>query len=366
MSTVLSTYRSPCSWLSIIVKINLMPAINPFNKLKIISHSDKIKQLLNGKIPSPVRVVLEPTNLCNHNCVFCFYSNFRTDNKVSISPEKLFELAEDFKKMGVQSVSLVGGGEPMLHPAIYDLIRWFHDNNILISITTNGSSFRESEIDTIVRASTYIRVSLNAASTEIHNLVNAPKNDQFERIISNIEKLRRHRDKIGANMLIGIKNAIFDKNIHELEDMVALGERLKVDYIMFAAVVGESPASRQILDDATEKIEKLNKETPVLLFHSFHKKPQKTPKCISNPLIGTVSANGAMYLCGFMDHADGAYTIGNINENRFIDLWGSKKHLELYRSQDPEYCARYTCKMKDYDDVIRDVFIKDKMHIYSI
>ena len=235
-----------------------MTGINPFNKLKIISHSDKIQQLLNGKIPAPVRVVLEPTNLCNHNCVFCFYSNFRSDNKVYISREKLFELAEDFKKLDVKSVSLVGGGEPMLHPAIYDLIRWFHENNILISITTNGSALKDSEIDTIVRASTYIRVSLNAASVQTHNMINAPKSSQFERIINNIEKLRKHRDKIGANMLIGIKNAIFDKNFHEIEEMVALGERLKVDYIMFAAVVGESPASRKILDDAKEKIEELN------------------------------------------------------------------------------------------------------------
>jgi radical SAM protein with 4Fe4S-binding SPASM domain len=341
-------------------------ALTPFNKLKILAHSDKIHQLLNGKIPSPVRVVLEPTNLCNHNCIFCFYSNFRGDNKVYLSSEKLFELAEDFKKLGVKSVSLVGGGEPMIHPAIYDLIRWFHENNILISITTNGSSFKDSEIDTIVRASTYIRVSLNAASVKTHNMINAPQSSQFERIINNIEKLRKHRDKIGSNMLIGIKNAIFDKNYHEIEEMVALGERLKVDYIMFAAVVGESPSSRQIIDDAKEKIEDLNKKTKVLLFNSFHKKPEKTPKCVSNPLIGTISANGDMYLCGFMDHSDGAYKIGNINETRFIDLWGSEKHYEVYNSQDPEYCAKYTCKMKEYDNVIRDVFVKDKMHIYSI
>ena len=73
-----------------------------------------------------------------------------------------------------------------------------------------------------------------------------------------------------------------------------------------------------------------------------------------------------MYLCGFMDHSDGGYRIGNINENRFIDLWGSDKHYEVYQSQDPEYCAKYTCKMKAYDKVIKDVFIEDKMHIYSI
>ncbi len=343
-----------------------MTDMTPFNKLKIISHADKIQQLLNGKIPPPVRIVLEPTNLCNHNCIFCFYSDFRTDNKVYLSREKLFELAEDLKALDVKSVSLVGGGEPMIHPAIYDLIRWFHENKILISITTNGSACNDSEIDTIVRASTYIRVSLNAASVQTHNTINAPQSSQFERIINNIEKLRKHRDKIGANMLIGIKNAIFDKNFHEIEEMVALGERLKVDYIMFAAVVGESPSSRQIINDAKEKIEALKHETSVLLFHSFYKKTQKTPKCISNPLIGTISANGDMYLCGFMDHADGAYRIGNINENRFIDLWGNSKHYEVYNSQNPEYCAKYTCKMKEYDNVIRDVFVKDKMHIYSI
>jgi len=343
-----------------------MKEINPFNKLKIISHADKIRQILDGKIPSPVRMVLEPTNLCNHNCVFCYYSDFRSGNRVFLSREKLFELAEDFKKLGVHSVSLVGGGEPMLHPAIYDLIRWFHDNDILISITTNGSSFKDSEIDTVVRASTYIRISLNAASAKTHDLIHSPKGTQFERILGNIEKIRKHRDKVGANMLIGIKNAIFDKNFHEIGEMVTLAERMRVDYVMFSAVVGESPSSQKIIKDARDKVEELKKKTPVLLFHSFYKKPQKTPKCICNPLIGTISASGDMFLCGFMDHSDGRYKIGNINESRFINLWGSKKHYKVYRSQDPEYCAKYTCKMKEYDNVIREVFIRDKMHIYSI
>jgi len=343
-----------------------MTAINPFNKLKIISHSDKIHQLLNGKIPTPIRVVLEPTNLCNHNCFFCIYSGFRSENKVYLSRDKLFELAEDFKKMGIKSISLVGGGEPMIHPAIYDLIHWFYENSILISITTNGSVFKDSEIDTIVRASTYIRVSLNAASEKIHTEIHAPKSSQFEIVINNIERLRKHRDKIGVNMLIGIKNVICDKNFHEIEDMVAMAEKLKVDYVMFAPVVGPSPSSEKLRDDAKEKIEVLNKKTRLILSHSFNRKPKKTPKCISNALIGTISANGDMYLCGFMDHSDGAYRIGNINEKRFIELWGSEKHYEVYHSQDPEYCAKYICKMKIYDDIIRDVFIKDKMHIYSI
>ena len=343
-----------------------MTEITPFNKLKIISHADKIQQLLKGKIPSPVRVVLEPTNLCNHNCFFCCYTSFRNDNNVYLSRDKLFELAEDFKKLDVRSVSLVGGGEPMIHPDIYDLIHWFYENNILISITTNGSAFKDSEIDTIVRASTYIRVSLNAASTETHNLVNGPKTDQFDRIVNNIEKLRKHRDKIGSNMLIGIRNAIHDKNAHEIEEMVALAERLKVDYIMFAAVLWEHAASESVIEETRKKIEELKQKSKIMISQSHVKKPEKTPKCISNPLIGTISANGDMYLCGFMDHADGAYRIGNVNENRFSELWASEKHYEVYNSQDPEYCAKYTCKMKGYDAVIRDVFVKDKMHIYSI
>lgn len=343
-----------------------MTEITPFNKLKIISHSDKIEQLLKGKIPAPVRIVLEPTNLCNHNCFFCCYTSFRGDNNVFLSREKLFELAEDFKRLGVKSVSIVGGGEPMIHPDIYDLIHWLYENNILISITTNGSAFKDSEIDTLVRASTYIRVSLNAASTKTHNIINAPKNDQFERIVSNIDKLRKHRDKIGSNMLIGIRNAIHDKNYHEIEDMVTLAERLKVDYIMFAAVLWEHATSRNVVEETKKRIDNLKKTSKIMISLSHLKQPEKTPHCISNPLIGTISANGDMYLCGFMDHADGAYRIGNVNEKRFIDLWGSKKHYEVYQSQDPDYCAKYTCKMKEYDKVIRQVFVEDRMHIYSI
>jgi len=45
---------------------------NPFNSYKLLAHVDRWKGIKRGRaIPPPVLVTVDPTNLCNLNCVWC-------------------------------------------------------------------------------------------------------------------------------------------------------------------------------------------------------------------------------------------------------------------------------------------------------
>ena len=42
--------------------------------LKVIANYDRVDELLNGNNPPPVLVEFDPSNACNHGCVFCLSS----------------------------------------------------------------------------------------------------------------------------------------------------------------------------------------------------------------------------------------------------------------------------------------------------
>jgi len=92
----------------------------------------------DGIIP-PVHVQLNPTNICNLNCPFCSCAN---RNKTESLPlEKAKEIMVSFKVLGCESVTITGGGEPLLHPEIDELLEMIHNMSIEIGLVTNGTAF---------------------------------------------------------------------------------------------------------------------------------------------------------------------------------------------------------------------------------
>lgn len=77
-----------------------------------------------------------PTNRCNLKCSFCSCDNRTRDLEMPI--EESVELAERVAELGCQSVTITGGGEPLLHPRINDIILAFANNDMDVGLVTNG------------------------------------------------------------------------------------------------------------------------------------------------------------------------------------------------------------------------------------
>lgn len=83
------------------------------------------------------------TSKCNYNCKFCHMINLDDeiteilDSKVILS--KLIQL--DIKKINII------GGEPLLYPFTYDIIKMAKRMGFVTSITTNGSLLTKSKIE---------------------------------------------------------------------------------------------------------------------------------------------------------------------------------------------------------------------------
>ena len=84
---------------------------------KVLANYDKVDQLLSGGNPSPVLVEVDPSNACNHGCVFCSssYIHFPESRKLDTFSRTILPLDlmvrtfNEFDNMGVRAVTLTGG-----------------------------------------------------------------------------------------------------------------------------------------------------------------------------------------------------------------------------------------------------------------
>ena len=71
-----------------------------YGNFKIVWHPEKLKSLREKKITPPIYVRLKPTDLCDHQCFYCFYDsdilNRHFRNREQIPREKIMEILADF------------------------------------------------------------------------------------------------------------------------------------------------------------------------------------------------------------------------------------------------------------------------------
>jgi MoaA/NifB/PqqE/SkfB family radical SAM enzyme len=103
--------------------INL-PQLAPQDK--IVLHPQFARYMAGERI-YPVGLEVSPAGACNASCGFCFYANtgeLGEHRAVFLDTERATRLLEECRELGIKAVTWTGGGDPSLHPAIRDLVKW--------------------------------------------------------------------------------------------------------------------------------------------------------------------------------------------------------------------------------------------------
>ena len=115
-----------------------MVELNYFNQLKVLCYTERIEKILRGEIPLPVGVEIDPSNICNYDCPWCFYSKYRKNKNVMISSTNFTKIMDELVELDIKSVTFTGGGEPLVNPNTVRIIEEY-GNKIDIGLVTNGS-----------------------------------------------------------------------------------------------------------------------------------------------------------------------------------------------------------------------------------
>jgi len=133
--------------------------------IKIFKNIKLLSSIIDHNIIQPVHLQLNPTNKCNLNCSFCSCSE--REKSLQLSKEQLENIFINFRGLGCRSVTITGGGEPLLwKEAQYD-INWVISEalrcGIEVGLVTNGYLLNKLRAAPI----TWVRISASDESDTV-------------------------------------------------------------------------------------------------------------------------------------------------------------------------------------------------------
>jgi radical SAM protein with 4Fe4S-binding SPASM domain len=187
--------------------------------------------------PYPKYLQIEPVGQCNLRCTMCAIQ-FRQDGP-PYGPVAFMDFG-DFTRLidqftGLEVLHLQGLGEPMMHPRFFDMVRYAVDKGIRVTTNSNLTLLNQRRAELCVTSGLdTLHVSLDGATAETFERIRV--RGHFDRVIRNIELVSAAIAAAKAAGGMGLPHlhmvmVIMRQNLHELPDLVALGQRLGMEEI---------------------------------------------------------------------------------------------------------------------------------------
>jgi len=129
---------------------------NKFIELKLREAGFILRGLASTKHPVLAHVI--PMRRCNLACAYCNeYDNFSAPVPVAEMKRRLDKLAD----LGT-SIITISGGEPMMHPQIYDIVRHVRVRRMIAGLISNGFYMKPESIQKLNDAGLqYLQISID-------------------------------------------------------------------------------------------------------------------------------------------------------------------------------------------------------------
>jgi len=348
-----------------------------YSPFKIIHHKDKLNDLKYGIQTIPIQVQIVPTNKCNSNCKFCAYriKNYPSSKLMNtsdfLSYEKIIECLDSFAKMNVKAVQYTGGGEPLLHKQINNILKATLNKKLDLALVSNGILLNDELCD-LLGNSCWTRISVDACTPDTYAKLRGLSNDVFYRVLNNIKKLVSSN----TNSILGIGFVVVEENYKEIYDAAKLFKDIGVDNFRISAAF--TPEGVSYFKNFKEEAEYLSAMAESLsddkftVFNLFKDRIedlkcdiQKFAKCHMKDLQTYIGADYNIYTCCTLAYNKLGF-IGSIKDKSFFDLWHSLEKINMFSNHDPRKVCKYTCMYKGKNEFIEYCVKNNPRHVNFI
>jgi radical SAM protein with 4Fe4S-binding SPASM domain len=338
-----------------------------YSVLKTFHHPQKLSSFLEKKVTAPIYVRIKPTNTCPHNCFYCIYrfefsgihpESVRTD---MIPKEKMFEILDDLKAMGIKAVTFSGGGEPLHYPWINEVLKKVLDSKMDFSIITNGQLLHNEAAELLSQAK-WIRVSLDYPDAETFSKIRGVPPTFFDQIKENIKKFGRMKN---SNCSLGVNCVINEHNYDKVIKIVELCEELGIDNLRFAPVWKSSYEEyhKNIKDEALRQIEEARKNSPPgmeigstygrYFDGSTGGSVRAYDRCYYMQIVPVIAANQNVYACHNSAY-DPEARIGSIKDRSFKEMWFSRETEDFFNNFNPKKSCQHECSNDEKNKILNE------------
>lgn len=290
----------------------------------------------------PYYVDVEATNNCNYDCLFC--SRQMMKRPIGYIDMDVFKKIVDEISNYDCGLRFSRWGEPLLHPKIFDMVKYANERGVLTFVSTNGFLLNESMLEKVFQSGLdTIRFSFQGVTREGYKLMRNTKDaKQYDIVCGNIERLVKERDKRKSDRPFIIMNTtITDETEDEVREFKEhwgeIVDKVEVGNTTFSMLEGEG-------------LERVKDLIPKESFERTY------TKCAEILLKLSIDCNGDITPC--CGDYDKFLTVGNVKEMSLLEAWNSDKINELremvsyaMRHGELELCKKCYYTEKKFDEL---------------
>lgn len=274
-----------------------------------------------------VSIIFDVTNRCNLRCKHCYNdSGPKRDDELTF--EEIKKLIDTFADIGVLNMVL-SGGEPLLHPRIFDIIEYIRSKPMSCIMFTNGTLITKEIVNRFKELSVLsVAMSLDGATPETNDSFRGvPKS--FEKTVRAIEMLKE------AGIAVRINVCLHKGILDEFGDLLNLFREWNItDYGVQPASYTGRPQEPDFVITPEEYKKVLNQlkeyESAEGATINLPYVPQQI-NCGTGMNSLTIRSNGGITLCSpFPDEI----SLGNIRKDSITEIWNNSELLNKIRGID--------------------------------
>ncbi len=157
--------------------------------------SEKTESSHRGRRSQAPVVIWNLLRRCNLACKHCYTNSTNRDYPGELTYEEILEVMRDLKQMGV-SVLILSGGEPLLHPRIFEISQEAVKLGFYVGLSSNGTLMDEETVARIRQVGfQYVGISVDGIG-EVHDQFRRQAG-AFDRALNGVHRLHSHGIKVG-------------------------------------------------------------------------------------------------------------------------------------------------------------------------
>ncbi|MHA1543146.1 MAG: radical SAM protein, partial [Candidatus Hodarchaeales archaeon] len=143
----------------------------------------------------PVRLWIESTNICNLNCPLCPNDSIVAEKKGFMDLDLFKRLVDEISNFA-QDIYLHHRGEPLLHPDLFEMIKYTKQKGLQTKLHTNATQLNEEKsIKLLESGLDFISFSFDGYTKETYEKMRIGAN--FEQTLGNILLFLQLKKKFG-------------------------------------------------------------------------------------------------------------------------------------------------------------------------
>ena len=321
-------------------------------------------------------VVWNITRACNLKCVHCYNDSGAGKSFNDVTTEKAKAVLDDLAGFGVPSV-LFSGGEPLMRPDLFDLIKYAGRKGLRTVISTNGTLITSGIAKKIKDCEvSYVGISLDGIGQI---------NDKFRGVKGAFDKaVKGIKNCMALGIRVGLRLTLTKRNVQDIENLFDFFVAEKIERACFYHLVPSGRGSEIASEDLTYSQSRMTIDAILAKTRQFKEAGKKTDiltvdnhvdgvylylKLLKeNPAsaekvwklltwnggglyssgigIGCIDFNGKVHPDQFWGH----YDLGDIHERPFSEIWSDPDEPLLKGLRDLRGYIKGRCRLCKFFD----------------